>query len=102
LMFGQRIRPRSKATGTPQLASVWTTNAAIVLAAALAVAAFGGKALLLVYLPAYYLAAMAGVWLFYVQHQFEDAYWESADGWDYATAALHGSSHLVLPPVLRG
>lgn len=101
LAVGQRFRPRSKATGDRQIASVWWTNVAIVLLAALVVMALGFKALLLVYLPAYYLAAMAGVWLFYVQHQFEDAYWEAADEWEYATAALHGSSHLVLPPVLR-
>ena len=101
LMLGQRFRGRSKATGARQVTSVWLTNAAIVVAAALAVALFGWRSVLLVYLPAYYLAAMAGVWLFYVQHQFEDAYWESAEHWNYATAALHGSSHLVLPPVLQ-
>ena len=99
LMLGQRVRPRGKATGAPQVASVWTTNAAILLAGALAVWAFGWAALLVVYLPAYYLAAMAGVWLFYVQHQFEDAHWESHEDWDYATAALKGSSHLQLDPV---
>ena len=42
-----------------------------------------------------------GVWLFYVQHQFEDAYWESHEKWDYATAAVTGSSHLRLPRVLQ-
>jgi omega-6 fatty acid desaturase (delta-12 desaturase) len=101
LLVGQRFRPRSKATGTPQLVSVWSTNAAIAIAATATVWAFGWKALLLVYLPAYYLAAMAGVWLFYVQHQFEDALWERHAEWDYATAALHGSSHLKLHPVLQ-
>jgi omega-6 fatty acid desaturase (delta-12 desaturase) len=44
---------------------------------------------------------MAGVWLFYVQHQFEDAYWTSHGDWDYATAALRGSSHLALSAPLR-
>ena len=44
---------------------------------------------------------MAGVWLFYVQHQFEDAYWEPHENWDYATAAVQGSSHLRLPRVLQ-
>ena len=43
----------------------------------------------------------SGIWLFYVQHQFEDAYWQSADGWDYADAALRGSSYLKLPKVLQ-
>jgi omega-6 fatty acid desaturase (delta-12 desaturase) len=101
LMINQRFRPRSKATGEKQIASVWATNAAILVLAALTVALFGWTALLVVYLPAIYLAAMAGIWLFYVQHQFEDAYWESSEEWDYATAALHGSSHLVLHPVLQ-
>jgi omega-6 fatty acid desaturase (delta-12 desaturase) len=101
LMINQRFRPRSKATGDQQIASVWSTNAAILVLGALTVMLFGWHALLVVYLPAIYLAASAGIWLFYVQHQFEDAYWEASDSWDYATAALHGSSHLVLPPVLQ-
>jgi omega-6 fatty acid desaturase (delta-12 desaturase) len=44
---------------------------------------------------------MAGVWLFYVQHQFEDVYWESSSDWSYADAALRGSSYLRLPKVLQ-
>ena len=51
--------------------------------------------------PPALLAGSAGVWLFYVQHQFEDAYWESADDWSYADAALRGSSYLKLPKVLQ-
>ena len=51
--------------------------------------------------PAALLAGSAGIWLFYVQHQFEEAYWESADRWEYADAALRGSSYLKLPGVLR-
>jgi acyl-lipid omega-6 desaturase (Delta-12 desaturase) len=101
LMVSNRIRPKSTATGKSQKISVDLTNLAILLTAAGAVWLFGWSALLLVYFPAMYLAAMMGVWLFYVQHQFEDAYWESHEGWDYATAALRGSSHLVLPPVLQ-
>lgn len=101
LAVGQRVRPRSKATRDAQVASVWGTNAAIVVLAALVVWGAGWHALLLVYAPSFYLAAMAGVWLFYVQHQFEDAYWASHDDWDYATAAIRGSSHLRLPPVLQ-
>jgi acyl-lipid omega-6 desaturase (Delta-12 desaturase) len=50
----------------------------------------------MIQLPAAVLAGTAGVWLFYVQHQFEDVYWESADRWDYADAALRGSSYLKL------
>ena len=51
--------------------------------------------------PTVLLAGSAGIWLFYVQHQFEDAYWESADDWSYADAALRGSSYLKLPKVLQ-
>ena len=51
--------------------------------------------------PTVLLAGSAGIWLFYVQHQFEDAYWESAGDWSYADAALRGSSYLKLPRVLQ-
>ena len=47
------------------------------------------------------LAGAAGIWLFYVQHQFEDVYWESNDQWSYLDTALHGSSYLKLPKVLQ-
>ena len=97
----QRFRARSVATGSRQLWSIWMTNIAIAGLAATFLIAAGTKSLLLVYLPAYYLAAMMGVWLFYVQHQFEDAYWESRANWDYATAAIEGSSYLRLPKVLQ-
>ena len=43
----------------------------------------------------------AGIWLFYVQHQFEDVYWEGSADWSYADAALRGSSYLKLPKVLQ-
>ncbi len=47
------------------------------------------------------LAASAGVWLFYVQHQFEHTYWEQDKAWSHAESSLHGSSYYVLPGVLR-
>jgi omega-6 fatty acid desaturase (delta-12 desaturase) len=47
------------------------------------------------------LAASIGVWLFYVQHQFEHTTWDETAGWDRHHAALHGSSHYDLPVVLR-
>jgi acyl-lipid omega-6 desaturase (Delta-12 desaturase) len=61
----------------------------------------GWQAFLLVQLPSALLAGAAGVWLFYVQHQFEDVYWERHEDWSYAESALQGSSHLVLPKVLQ-
>jgi len=101
LMIGQRLRGKSKATGSRQLMSVWLTNAAIAVLVALALWIVGWRSLLVAYALPYYLAAIVGVWLFYVQHQFEDAYWAAHDEWNYVEAALLGSSHLRLPAVLQ-
>jgi omega-6 fatty acid desaturase (delta-12 desaturase) len=75
----------------------------------LALAAIGGALLwwigigdfLLIWAPAALLAGAAGIWLFYVQHQFEDAYWQRADDWSYADSALRGSSFLKLAKPLQ-
>lgn len=63
---------------------------------------FGGlMPILLIFLPSTLLAATAGVWLFYVQHQFETTHWSAEDDWQLHEAALEGSSYYVLPPVLQ-
>ncbi len=63
---------------------------------------FGGlPALLLIFLPTLLMAATLGVWLFYVQHQFENAQWDHTEKWELHEAALMGSSYYVLPGVLR-
>jgi omega-6 fatty acid desaturase (delta-12 desaturase) len=80
---------------------ILATDLAIGVIVALLVLKFGWAAVLLVQLPAAMLAGAAGVWLFYVQHQFEDVYWERNDDWTYAESALRGSSHLRLPKVLQ-
>ena len=81
--------------------SAMGTNAAILLALGL-ILYFGGWApILLIFLPTSLLAATAGVWLFYVQHQFEHTTWEQDKDWDLHQAALDGSSYYVLPPVLQ-
>jgi omega-6 fatty acid desaturase (delta-12 desaturase) len=56
---------------------------------------------MLIWLPIFLLSGSTGVWLFYVQHQFEDAYWRDGKEWDYATAAVMGSSYFRLPRVLQ-
>ncbi len=61
----------------------------------------GVPVLLFVYLPMMLFAASTGMWLFYVQHQFEETLWDSDTDWSVQDAAFHGSSHYVLPPVLR-
>ena len=101
LALNQRFRGKSLATRSPQAMSVWLTNAAIIALVAVATLAVGWRSVLIAYALPYYLAAVAGVWLFYVQHQFEDAYWVSHDDWSYVDAALRGSTHLQLSPVLR-
>ena len=63
---------------------------------------FGGFApILLIFLPSTILAATFGVWLFYVQHQFEDTHWDREEEWDMHKAALEGSSHYDLPLILH-
>jgi omega-6 fatty acid desaturase (delta-12 desaturase) len=101
LMIGQRLRGKGIATGANQVTSVWLTNVCIALMLAIGLLTVGWKSVFFAYLLPYYIAAMAGVWLFYVQHQFEDAYWAPHDEWDYVDAALRGSSHLRLPAVLQ-
>jgi hypothetical protein len=61
----------------------------------------GWRDYLLVQMPSALMAGSAGIWLFYVQHQFEDTYWQNAGDWSYADAALRGSSHLKLPKLLQ-
>jgi omega-6 fatty acid desaturase (delta-12 desaturase) len=81
--------------------SVHLTNLALVALVAGVCLLIGWQAFLLVQVPLVALAGGTGVWLFYVQHQFEDAYWESGEQWSYADAALKGSSYLRLPKVLQ-
>ena len=82
-------------------ASTMATNLAICLIVGVLVWLIGIKAFLLIHLPIMLLASSAGVWLFYVQHQFEDTTWDDESEWDLHQAALHGSSHYDLPAFLR-
>lgn len=77
------------------------TNVAIAAASAGLILLVGFQTFLLIQLPITVLAASAGVWLFYVQHQFEDTSWARAEEWTFQEAALHGSSHLAMPGILR-
>lgn len=81
--------------------SAMGTNAALFAWIAM-ILYFGGLApILLIFLPSTLLAATAGVWLFYVQHQFEETHWDAEEDWQLHDAALKGSSHYVMPPVLQ-
>jgi omega-6 fatty acid desaturase (delta-12 desaturase) len=81
--------------------SVALTNLFLALLLAGIVVFLGVKTLLFVYLPIQYLAGMIGIFLFYVQHQFEDVYWEHDPRWEHLKAAMEGSTYLKLPPVLQ-
>ncbi len=85
---------------TPWL-STMATNAAVAVIAGLLIWLVGVVAFALVNLLTVLLAATFGVWLFYVQHQFEHTVWSDGADWDLHEAALHGSSYYVLPGILR-
>jgi omega-6 fatty acid desaturase (delta-12 desaturase) len=99
LVLHPRLVPRS---ARPRIRrSVIATNVALAAVVGGLCLLVGWRQFLLVQTPAMLLAGAAGVWLFYVQHQFEDTYWQSAEEWSYAEAALRGSSHLKLPRMLQ-
>ena len=89
-----------RAGWTPWL-STMATNAAVATIAAALIWLIGFGAFALVHVPIMLLAATMGVWLFYVQHQFEHTLWEANARWDLHEVALHGSSYYALPGVLR-
>ena len=102
LLILQRFKFRySGSTGPKQLWNVWMTNAAMAGIAFILIVLFDWRSWWLLYVPGFYVAGAVGIWLFYVQHQFEEAYWERNKTWDYATAAITGSSYLRLPAVLN-
>ncbi|UCC52782.1 MAG: fatty acid desaturase [Anaerolineaceae bacterium] len=80
---------------------VYWTNAAIAVLWTVLIVLFGWQAFLLVYLLVGWLAAIFGMWLFFVQHQFEDTYWERQEDWDFTLAGMQGSSYYKLPRVLQ-
>jgi omega-6 fatty acid desaturase (delta-12 desaturase) len=99
MVIGPRIVARA---ARPRMRnSVLATDAALVVLVSAVCWLIGWRDFLLVWAPAALLAGSVGIWLFYVQHQFEDTYWQRNEAWTYADAALRGSSYLKLPPVLR-
>ncbi len=81
--------------------SAMGTNAAIGSALTLIVWLGGWDVVLFVFLPTMFLGAVAGMWFFYVQHQFEETSWQHEENWNIHEAALYGSSHYELPSILR-
>ena len=110
VMVLQRI-PYNQATGfyngyqSLTVSSIWksiiTTNICIVLCFGLVASVIGLGTLLAIYLPILILTTWIGGWLFFVQHQFEDTYWENSEHWDRQEAALLGSSYYHMPRILQ-
>ena len=98
-LVSHRFPPR-RATKRERRSVHWTNLALLVILAVMAVT-IGLKAYVLVQLPILAIWATGGVWLFYVQHQYEGGYWERHERWDYVTAALEGSSFYRLPRALQ-
>jgi len=80
---------------------VHLTNLGIALLVFLVILLIGWKAFVIIQLPVIYIASVHGVWLFYVQHQYESVQWERNASWNYETIALQGSSYFKLPHILR-
>jgi len=97
----QRLPLGLMRSGWQPWASTMATNIAIAIVVALLIWLVGVGPFLLVHLPITFIGASIGVWLFYVQHQFEDSFWDRSENWNFHEAALRGSSHYDLPRVLR-
>ena len=91
-------RPGARAR---EVRSVWFTNVAVAGMAFGLGCVFGFLPYLIIQLIVMAVAGAIGIWLFYLQHQFEDTYWERGDQWDYVAAALQGSSYFRMPRVLQ-
>jgi len=99
LVIGPRIWAGAKSDKLRN--SILLTNGALVVLLGALCILLGWREVLLIEAPLIVLAGTAGVWLFFVQHQFEDVYWENGETWNYTEAALQGSSYLKLPQPLQ-
>jgi omega-6 fatty acid desaturase (delta-12 desaturase) len=100
-LLQNRLPIRTLRGGLEYWISAMATNLAIAALVCVGIYALGLGAFLAVHLPITLLAASIGVWLFYVQHQFEDTFWAESGDWKLHDAALYGSSHYDLPQPLR-
>ncbi|WP_435139388.1 fatty acid desaturase [Pseudopelagicola sp. nBUS_19] len=101
LFLLQNRLPLGLMTQSKYWVSAMGTNLAILVSLGF-VWYFGGiMPVLFIFLPSTIIAATLGLWLFYIQHQFENAHWDQDDDWQLHDAALHGSSHYALPKILQ-
>jgi omega-6 fatty acid desaturase (delta-12 desaturase) len=98
LFWSRFVGPHS---GARERNNVYLTNVALYSLWGAAIWAVGLQAFLLIWAPVIILGGGLGVWLFYVQHQYENTYWRRGKDWDYATAALQGSSYFSMPRLMH-
>lgn len=99
VLFQNRIS--KKRMSWSEKINVYITNVAIIVLAVLISLLIGVKAYLMIHIPIILISHSVGIWLFYVQHQFDDVVWERDPKWDYSVSAITGSSFLKLPVVLQ-
>ncbi len=100
-LFLLQHRFNRKAARGKERWNLYLTNVGIVGLYSLLIWLIGWQAFLLIQGPIFFLASAMGIWLFYVQHQFEDSYFEKEEEWSYVQAAVEGSSYYKLPKVLQ-
>ena len=101
LMVFFQNRTTSKRMTKLEKQNVYLTNGILLIEAILISMLIGFKAYLLIQIPVLLISHCMGLWLFYIQHQFDDVYWERENKWDYKVSAIRGSSYLKLPAVLQ-
>jgi omega-6 fatty acid desaturase (delta-12 desaturase) len=101
MVFLFQYRFNRKGAKRKERINTYVVNISIVSIYALLIWAIGWQAFVLVQGPVFFISGCLGIWLFYVQHQFEDSYFENEDEWDYVKAAVDGSSYYKLPKVLQ-
>ena len=101
VMFAILNRFPSRGARRRERLGVLGTNLALAAIVCALVLALGWRAYLLIHLPVILFSGAMGIWLFYVQHQFEGVYWRRTPDWNHADAAVQGSSYLRLPRVLQ-
>jgi omega-6 fatty acid desaturase (delta-12 desaturase) len=97
----QRVPTGRSFRDRPSRRSILSLDVALVVVFGLPMAMIGIVPVLATYLPVMIIASWIGNWLFYVQHQFDGAYWEREGDWNFHSAAIRGSSYFKLPPILQ-
>ncbi|MFD1676544.1 fatty acid desaturase [Alicyclobacillus fodiniaquatilis] len=100
-LFLNQYRLNRKGAGKKERLNTHVTNFTLAVILTGLCFILGWKSVLFVEGPILYVAGVVGIWLFYVQHQFENTYFEESEKWDYVRAALHGSSFYKLPRILQ-